>query len=119
MTDFVSAMDVSANYTFTENGQLSFTTKGVNSNILALYFKLVRGASEEQIMNLVYKVKAHPTFLEDLIVLTFQTRDVRGGKGERQLFYILFLYLYYCFQIYKDLHKYQLSKKDKDPNLPY
>ena len=28
------------------------------------------------------------------MVLTFQTRDIRGGKGERQLFYILFLYLY-------------------------
>jgi hypothetical protein len=28
--------------------------------------------------------------LEDLIVLTFQTRDVRGGKGERDLFYHLY-----------------------------
>ena len=94
MTDFVSAMDVSANYTFTENGQLSFTTKGVNSNILALYFKLVRGADEDYILELVRKINSDPSLLEDIMVLTFQTRDIRGGKGERQLFYILFLYLY-------------------------
>ena len=95
MSTFLNAMDTSAqNYTFTENGHLPFTSKGVNSDLLALYFKLVRGASEEQIIDLVSKVNANPAFLENLIVLTFQTRDVRGGKGERQLFYILFLYLY-------------------------
>jgi len=110
MSNFVTAMDDSVgNYTITEKGQISFTSKGVNSDLLALYFKLVRGASEEQIMDLVYKVKAHSTFLEDLIVLTFQTRDVRGGKGERQLFYILFLYLY--SELSKEKYNQQLVKR--------
>ena len=95
MSTFMDAMDTSAdNYTFTEKGQLSFTPKGVDSNLLALYFKLVRGATEKNIVSLTAEVNANPAFLEDLVVLTFQTRDVRGGKGERQLFYILFNYLY-------------------------
>jgi len=110
MSTFLNAMDTSAqNYTFTEKGQLSFTSKGINSDLLALYFKLVRGASEEQIIDLASKVSDNRPYLEDLIVLTFQTRDVRGGKGERQLFYILFLYLY--SELSKEKYNQQLVKR--------
>jgi hypothetical protein len=66
----------------------------VDNDLLSLYFKLVRGADSKQILELAAKVNSNPALIEDLIVLTFQTRDVRGGKGERQLFYILFMYLY-------------------------
>ena len=95
MSKFLNAMDTSVgNYTFTEKGHLSFTSKGVDNNLLSLYFKLVRGADSKHILDLAAKVNSDPSLLEDLVVLTFQTRDIRGGKGERQLFYLLFNYLY-------------------------
>ena len=53
---------------------------------------LVRGAAPDEI-------RAHVTLclevsVEDTFVLAFQTRDVRGGKGERELFDILMSSLY-------------------------
>ena len=50
---------------------------------------LVRGLSAEKIQAGVEAVLAMPTkeALEDLCVLLFQTRNIRGGKGERALAY--------------------------------
>ena len=105
MSSFMSAMDTSAEmYTFTDNGQLSFTQAGVGDDLLAFYFKLVRGATREyvdsQMKLLMDKPSTTPSAtknIEDLMVLMFQTRDVRGGKGERQLFYWMFISLYKNF----------------------
>jgi len=95
MSDFMNAMDISANkYTFTEKGQVSFTQNGVGDDMLAFYFKLVRGATKDYVEEQMNLLSADPAKLENLMVLMFQTRDIRGGKGERELFYNMFLYLY-------------------------
>ena len=56
--------------------------------LLDLSVKLVRGAEAADLDRLVRAVMAAPTALtlEDMFVLAFHTRAVRGGKGERQLF---------------------------------
>jgi len=53
---------------------------------------LSRGASEDDVtavVNLMINMKTNQAF-RDLAVLAFQTRDVRGGRGERRLFYLMF-----------------------------
>lgn len=67
------------------------------SNFLVdLFTLLVRKADKENFIRLMNKVLAlnTPQNDDDLFVLTFQTRDVRGGKGERDLFTEMFLHLY-------------------------
>ena len=57
------------------------------SALLDLSVMLVRGLSEEKINAGVESVLKQPNTLEDLCVLMFQTRNIRGGKGERTLAY--------------------------------
>ena len=65
-----------------------YTEEGVGDLRVALFTQLVRGLDETSIINLVNKiVPLGPEYLKDLIIMAFQTRDVRGGKGERDLFY--------------------------------
>jgi hypothetical protein len=67
-----------------------YTSTG--SALVDLSIKLVRGADEEEIKGifrgLVDSAKAEE--VADACVLMFHTRDVRGGKGERDLFKALF-----------------------------
>ena len=60
------------------------------SALLDLSVMLVRGLSEDKITAGVDAVLKQPSSLEDLCVLIFQTRNIRGGKGERTLAYELF-----------------------------
>jgi hypothetical protein len=57
---------------------------------------LVRGLESEAICSGVDKILALGTdeAFEDAFVLMFQTRNIRGGKGERDLFEIMFKRLY-------------------------
>ena len=63
-----------------------YSTTG--AELLDLYVQLNRGCSETVIADAVSSIvsKNDQSLLEDLLVLAFQTRDVRGGKGERDLF---------------------------------
>ena len=70
-----------------------YTAEGVGQPLVALSALLVRGADVNAIEKLMGEIcdstsgpQDHKKWIEDLIVLTFQTRDVRGGKGERELF---------------------------------
>lgn len=56
---------------------------GENSGRLALFFKGVRGLSQEQLH--VYLSEAFRECPRDAYILAFQLRDCRGGKGEREL----------------------------------
>lgn len=73
----------------TENGRASLGSPG--NAVLAAYFKLVRGLSEAQRRMHVSAMLAqgrnteNPDAVVDAVVLWAQTRDVRGGKGERAL----------------------------------
>jgi hypothetical protein len=66
-----------------------FTAEGVDDPRVVLNTLLVRGATAEQIYPQLDKLwemsKNDYTALQDLWVLLFQTRDIRGGKGERAL----------------------------------
>lgn len=60
---------------------------------------LVRGCDDETIYNGLTSILSMPDkdALEDAILLAFQTRNIRGGKGERQLFKKMMLYFYDAF----------------------
>ena len=60
------------------------------SALLDLSVMLVRGLTEDKITAGVDAILKQPNSLEDLCVLIFQTRNIRGGKGERTLAYELF-----------------------------
>ncbi len=81
---FVNAMN---NPQTTEgvNGSLVYTAEGQGDPRVALFTSLVRDCEKDFIeRHLLESYKLSP---EDAFVLAFQTRDVRGGKGERELFY--------------------------------
>ena len=61
------------------------------SKVLDLYIMLNRGLLESEIRTAVDSIVAtgDKAQLEDAFVLLFQTRDIRGGKGERKLFEFL------------------------------
>lgn len=88
-----------------ENGTVEYSATQVNDPVVALFFALVRNIPDERIIELfdscmsyaVRNPRAGASVVADLFVLTFQTRDCRGGKGERELFYKLLLKLNLSF----------------------
>jgi len=84
---------MSSNIAIGMKGSDVYTAEGVGQPLVALSALLVRGADVNAIEKLMGEIcdspsgpQDHKKWIEDLIVLTFQTRDVRGGKGERELF---------------------------------
>jgi len=86
-----------------ENGTLEHTAAGVGDARVALFFALVRNIEDSRLHQLMdaclgdLSDEEIPAVVADLFVLAFQTRDCRGGKGERDLFYKMTLYLYKKF----------------------
>lgn len=93
-----------------EKGAAEYTAEGVDEPRVALFFSLVRGLSQERLHDLVMlcmEDAKKATFkgnlsqacdiLTDLYLLAFQTRDCRGGKGEREVFYRFFYELFLMF----------------------
>ena len=68
-----------------------YTAEGVGDPRVALSVLLVRGAQQKMIEDGIRAIldnKSLGSFekrIEDLFLMTFQTRDVRGGKGERRI----------------------------------
>jgi hypothetical protein len=93
------------------NGADVYTEKGVGNYLVTLFTMLNRGQSYTYIHDHVQALydadkadwnngvyhKGGPHLareaVRDLFVMAFQTRDVRGGKGEKKLFYNFFLSL--------------------------
>jgi hypothetical protein len=82
------------------------TDSETESILTSLYFSLVRDCNKEKIDDYVEQfiksIKNMPDikkaeFCSYIIVLAFQTRDCRGGKGERKISRYLFLSLYNYF----------------------
>lgn len=78
------------------NGADVYTEVGVGNRLLPLFTMLNRGLEESYIDKAVELIALcnQEEEIRDLFVMAFQTRDVRGGKGERDLFYRLFTALY-------------------------
>ena len=90
-----------------ETDSPEYTAEGVGDSRVALFFKLVRNIPSEELGQLLEavlgvarstqidkdsseQVRAQKaTMVVDAFVMAFQTRNCRGGKGERDLFYKL------------------------------
>jgi hypothetical protein len=91
-------------YAMGEKGALAHSAAGVGDARLALFSKLVRGMTEEAVLTAVHAIVQQAEdaatcaekvqILQDAFVMAFHTRDVRGGKGERDLAYSMLLTLY-------------------------
>ena len=102
ISKFVTAFDSLAsqisNLTPGENGMLE--NKSTHSALLNLFFKLIRNLPQDNLKEnvndilLTVKTTNDANLLADLFVMTFQTRDCRGGKGEKMLFNIILLELF-------------------------
>lgn len=93
---FIAAMDTVCNDTLQSysietkvgvKGSDVYTEEGVDDNRVALFQMLVRGLEQREIRK--YIRSAPEEYKEDFVVMAFQTRDVRGGKGEKDLFYAM------------------------------
>ena len=71
------------------NGANVYTEDGVGDERVTLFTMLNRDLDEEYIRKAVAKIafRNQTHEIRDLFVMAFQTRDVRGGKGEKKLFY--------------------------------
>jgi len=78
-----------------ENNHPALSSEGFGDRLVALFFALVRNKREETLKKEVRDVlQENIESIKNLFVLAFQTRWCRGGKGEKQLFYIIFCELY-------------------------
>lgn len=92
-------------FQYGENGTPEYTTKGTQDPRLALFFTLLEGCSDQKVEELMNECFAftdgntttHLQMAHDMFVMAFQTLDCRGGKGEKELFYNMFVYLYKLF----------------------
>jgi hypothetical protein len=86
-----------------ENGHAELSAKAMGSTVLALFDKLVRFVDSELIKellaNAVAEAKANNDvdLVKSLFMIAFQTRWCRGGKGEKMVFYELFIEMYQVF----------------------
>lgn len=72
---------------------------------VALFFSIVRDVPSSKIMDFIddclREAEIHPEsaieIVTDLFLLTFQTRNCRGGKGEKDLFFSMLVRLYSSF----------------------
>ncbi len=80
-----------ANYTFTENGALTYQSTMDHCLDLFAVSGALRNADEEEIIKRF--VKAYTENPDIAMKILFYTRDIRGGLGERRFFKIILKYL--------------------------
>ena len=83
MSKFASAMYASA---LTENGALSYSSPDpsrLSSGRLSLFFKSCRGLNIPRLYQ--YLSESSIEEIIDTFIIAFNTRDCRGGKGEKEL----------------------------------
>ena len=98
---FVAAMSAPGLTKAGVKGSDVYTEDGVclGDGRVALFQQLVRGCTASYIHDAVTKAFASKTatddaVLRDYFVMAFQTRDIRGGKGERDVFYAMLFSLF-------------------------
>jgi len=94
---FIQAMDSVNNLQLGENGSAEYTATGVKESRVALFFALVRDIPSKRLRDLLQTVlrdgEENEEVIADLFLMTFQTRHCRGGKGERDLFYAMIMFM--------------------------
>ena len=94
MSAFISAMDQTTLRKTGVNGSDVYSKPvGDSQELLALFGALNRDLKPDTLSKLMDGAIKTAT-LEDLYVLAYHTRDILEGKGERDLFYHMILYLY-------------------------
>ena len=73
-----------------ENDMPEYTNVGVGSNVLAIS-QIVRGGDPVSLADVILANNDSVQDMVDLIVLVFVTRNIRGGKGEKDLSYKMFM----------------------------
>ncbi|AYV83474.1 MAG: hypothetical protein Hyperionvirus7_45 [Hyperionvirus sp.] len=98
--EFVKEMDQRSIIVFGENYSAEYTKEGAGDPRVTFFFKIVRGLPRDQInlyvksiLQLYDETGDRNVFL-DLFVIMFHSRDIRGGKGERDIFYEMMIELY-------------------------
>lgn len=79
----------------TWNGAMSYSTPDnnkISDGRLSLFFKTTRGIQDDNLIN--YLEKSSEEDLADTFILSFNTRDCRGGKGERDIGRKMFQWLF-------------------------
>ena len=89
MTSFISAMNACPTKKLGVKNSDVYTEEGLNDIRVSLFQMLVRNCSPVYIYNIIQS--ADEKYIRDLVVMAFQTRDIRGGKGERDIFYSMLL----------------------------
>lgn len=83
-----------------ENGTLAYSAEAVGDNLVTLFFSLVRDNGVNKLTTQLIEClnappnapsDTHNNILLDLFVMMIQTRDCRGGKGEKLQFYRMFI----------------------------
>lgn len=90
----VSSQNVVMTHTQGVNGADVYTGEGVGNAIVPLFTMLVRDGHAsmcESLHAMLADAEACARLGRDLFTMAFQTRDIRGGKGERDLFFHMFL----------------------------
>lgn len=86
-------------YVYGENGSIEYSPDAISDKLLAMFFKMVRNTSETDLESLFSDYIASMMFTSlanrinmatNLFLLCFLTRNCRGGKGEKALFYKTF-----------------------------
>ena len=106
---FAAAMNI---YTTTWNDALSYSTpdlSGEKEGRISLFFKAIRGCSDDKLYE--YLKKSSKEDIIDTIILCFNIRDCRGGKGEREIGKKVFTWLFFnhtslFYQIYMLIPEY-------------
>ena len=95
-----SAVSTEATTKIGVNGEVVYTAEGVGDSRVALFTMLNRGLEPEKLQDGIRAVfadshtRVQPQMQLDMFLMAFQTRDIRGGKGEKQLFYQFMKTLY-------------------------
>lgn len=97
---FVQAMTAPVTTKIGVNGETVYTAAGVEDSRVALFAMLNRDLDADTLHDAICKVfeysnQTNQSPMElDMFLMAFQTRDIRGGKGEKQLFYQFMKTLY-------------------------
>lgn len=97
---FINELDRRSTLIYGENMSKEYNVTGVGDLRVAFFFKIVRGLNKDDIKEFVdeilklYKNTNDKSLIIDLFTILYQTRDIRGGKGERKIFYDMIIYLY-------------------------